>query len=217
MDAIILAGGKSTRMEDELPKALIQVKGKPILAHQLDYTLGKVDKIVLSVGHKAGQVVDFIRENYPSAPIEFAIEMEPLGTAGGIRKAMLLTKSEWVLVLNCDDITDINLKTLEEIRENSVCVAHPMLPFGLITEKDGFGQFVEKPTLQEWVSCGWYIFNRQQLLEVLPEKGSIEYDVFPKIKFRLFKHEGFWNTLNTKKDVMEFEKVELPATFTQAS
>ena len=65
--------------------------------------------------------------------------------------------------------------------------------------------------LNIWVSCGWYFFNRAQILKYLPDKGSLEYDVFPKIKLRVFRHEGFWRTVNTKKDISEFEKVELPA------
>ena len=64
--------------------------------------------------------------------------------------------------------------------------------------------------LDIWVSCGWYFFNRKEILKHLPDKGMLEFDVFPKIKLRVFKHEGFWRTVNTKKDIAELEKAKLP-------
>jgi len=48
------------------------------------------------------------------------------------------------------------------------------------------------------------------MLKILPDKGMLEYDVFPKIRLRLYKHKGFWKTFNTQKDVEEFEEAELP-------
>jgi hypothetical protein len=48
------------------------------------------------------------------------------------------------------------------------------------------------------------------MLKSLPDKGMLEFDVFPEMKIRLFKHEGFWKTVNTQKDILEFEKIELP-------
>jgi len=212
MDAIILAGGKGNRMEDVLPKPLVRVKDKTILAYQLDYLLNskKINKIVLSLGYKADEIIDYVKINYPDHSIDFAVENKPLGTAGAFKLALLKTGSDFVLGLNCDDITDINLESLKNYACNTICVAHPRLPFGLIKEKDGYASFEEKPMLADWVSCGWYFFNRGELLPLLPDKGSLEYDVFPKLKLKLFKHEGFWRPLNTKKDLIEFEAEKLP-------
>jgi len=212
MNAIILAGGKGNRMEDVLPKPLVRVKDKVILAYQLDYLLNskKIKKIILSLGYKADEIIDYIKINFPDYPIDFAVENEPLGTAGAFKLALLKTDSDFVLGLNCDDITDIDLESLKNYACNTICVAHPRLPFGLIKEKDGYAAFEEKPMLAEWVSCGWYLFKREDLLPLLPDVGSLEYDVFSKIKLKLFKHEGFWRPLNTKKDLIEFETEELP-------
>jgi NDP-sugar pyrophosphorylase family protein len=211
MDAVIIAGGKGQRMEAMIPKALVVVKGKPLLAHQIDYLFKSgVKKIVLALGFKAEQVIDYIKSHYPNADIGYTIEKELLGTAGGLKLALSKTDSDYVIVLNCDDITDINPLKLQKIKENTICIAHPQLQFGRITEKKGYAVFEEKPMLDIWVSCGWYFFNRKQILKHLPDKGMLEFDVFPKIKLRVYKHEGFWRTVNTKKDISEFEKIELP-------
>ncbi len=207
MDAIILAGGKGERMEHDLPKPLVPVRGKAILTHQLDYLLGSghVTCVILSLGHRADEIIAYVRTTNPESPIDFSIERESLGTAGALRNALTKTESEKILVLNCDDIADIDLGALAGAGEHTICVARPRLPFGRVREQDGYAIFEEKPLLDEWVSCGWYVFWRDELSSYLPEKGSLEYDVFPKIKLRLHKHEGFWKPLNTKKDIAEFE------------
>ena len=212
MDAVIIAGGEGKRMGSELPKALVEVKGKPILAWQIDYLLNSgIEKIVLAIGYKAGSIIDYVKHNYKGKRVEFTIEKSPLGTAGGLKLALQKCSSEFVVVLNCDDLTDISIKKLGEKGENAICVAHPSLHFGRVTEKNGYAVFEEKPMLSDWVSCGWYLLNRREMLKILPDRGMLEYDVFPKIKLRLYKHEGFWKTFNTQKDVEEFEEAELPA------
>ncbi|MBI2523358.1 nucleotidyltransferase family protein [Candidatus Woesearchaeota archaeon] len=211
MDAVIIAGGEGKRMGSELPKALVEVKGKPILAWQIDYLINSgIEKIVLAIGHKAEAIVDYVENNYNGNQIDFTIEKKLLGTAGAVKMALQKCGSEFVVVLNCDDLTDIDIKKLKEKREDTICVAHPSLHFGRVAEKNGYAVFEEKPMLNDWVSCGWYLLNREGMLEILPDKGMLEYDVFPKIKLRVYKHEGFWKTFNTKKDVDEFEGAELP-------
>ncbi len=190
MDAVILAGGKGSRMEDSLPKK----------------STGKINKIILQIGYKADQIIDYIKKNYPNENIEFSIESEPLGTGGAIKQGLKKATTDFVLVFNCDDLTDINIGELEKLQENTICIAHPQLPFGMVFEENGYAKFEEKPTLKEWVSCGWYLFNRKDMISKLPDKGSLEYDVFPKVKIRTYKHENFWVSLNTKKDITEFEK-----------
>ena len=212
MDAVIIAGGEGKRMESNLPKALIKVRGKPILDWQIDYLLNSgIEKIILAIGHKAEAISNYIRNSYGGKQVDFTIEKKLLGTAGAVKLALQKCSSEFVVVLNCDDLTDIDIKKLGEKGENTICVAHPILHFGRVSEKDGYAIFEEKPILQDWVSCGWYLLNRKEMIKILPYKGMLEYDVFPKIKLRLYKHEGFWKTFNTRKDVDEFEGVELPA------
>lgn len=207
IDVIILAGGKGTRMEDPLPKPLVIAKGKPILSHQLDYIFGsgKINKVILAIGYMSDQIVKFIKKNYSNYDIDFSIEQTPLGTAGSLKEAIKKVKTDYVLVLNCDDITDIDISNLISMKDNIICIAHPRLPFGLVIPSHGKASFKEKPLLKDWVSCGWYLFNKNDILPHLPLKGSLEYDVFPKLNLKVYKHTGIWNPLNTKKDISDFE------------
>jgi len=207
MEVIILAGGQGSRMETALPKALVEINQKPIIAYQLDFLLnsGIVNKVVLALGYEAEKIKDYVLNKYPKANIVFSIETQPLGTAGALKQAMAQCLEDFTLILNCDDITDIDLELLQQGENDQICVAHPELPFGLVKEADGYAVFEEKPRLKEWVSCGWYYLEKNNLNQLLPGQGSLEYDVFPSLKLLLFKHEGFWQPLNTPKDIKNFE------------
>lgn len=208
MDAIILAGGKGTRMGSDTPKPLMIVKGKAIIDHQIEYlnSFPCIENIILSIGHGAQEIQDSVGARYPDQPLQCAVEERPLGTGGGLKLAMQKATSPRVLVLNGDDITDIPIDVLEQKNEHTICVVHPRLPFGRVLEKDGYAVFEEKPILPDWISCGWYCFNREEILAALPDEGSLEYDVFSKIKLRIYRHEGLWRPLNSKKDIQAFEE-----------
>lgn len=216
MDAIILAGGRGTRMDSGLPKALIKLKGRPVIDYQINYLIRErqTRNTILSLGYYySREIINYVTSKYGSYFYDFmrdAIEDEPLGTAGGLKNALMYTSAEYVLAFNCDDIADINLKELAKFKEDTICVAHSRLPFARVIEKDGYAVYEEKPLLEDWVSCGWYLLKTEGLREKLPDKGSLEYDVFPKMKLRMYKHEGFWKPINTKKDVIDFESCELP-------
>lgn len=210
IDAIIIAGGKGSRMEADVPKPLVVVRGKALIQHQIDYLFGSgvISSVILSLGHRADEIVDCIGKMYPTQPIRFSVEEGFKGTAGGVKLAMAHATTPFVLALNSDDMLDLDLVRLSESTEHTMCVAHPRLSFGRVREVEGYAAFEEKPLLSDWVSVGWYVFDREKILPLLPDEGSLEYDVFPKIKLRMFCHEGFWCPLNTKKDVEQFEKGE---------
>ncbi len=227
MDAVILAGGKGTRMDNAAPKPLVMVGDKHLIQHQIDYLIGKVDRIIVSTGHKAKEVEKFVQGLYPrfadgeycKSEIYFSRENEQLGTAGGLKKALNMTVRNEVLAFNCDDITDIPISRLEHIAENTICVANPTLSFGRVDiGEDGYvSSFREKEKLKDfWISCGWYKFIvNHKFYDSLPEKGMLEFDVFPKMKLKAYRHTGFWKAINTRKDVDEFNK--LPKLYQAAS
>lgn len=211
MDVIILAGGKGTRMEGTVPKPLVIVRGKPIIERRIDYLLSQknVGKIIISLGVSADLIQQHLAERYPTVPFVFAIEQSPLGTAGGLKHAMMHATSDRVVAMNGDDFLDIELDDFTKGDGHTLAVAHPRLPFGLVSERDGFAVFEEKPILASWVNAGWYCFDRKEIMPLLPNEGSLEYDVFPHIKLKMYRYEGIWYPLNSKKEVQTFEEAAL--------
>ncbi len=61
MQSVILAGGKGLRLSQDMPKALLKLKDKTLLEYQLEFISPFVDKIVLALGYKASEVIEFCK------------------------------------------------------------------------------------------------------------------------------------------------------------
>jgi D-glycero-alpha-D-manno-heptose 1-phosphate guanylyltransferase len=118
IDAIILAGGFGTRLRSvlsDLPKPLAPVRGRPFLDFLLDHLnrWPRVGRVVLAVGYMGDKII----EEYKGRKgfrfdIRFSGEREPLGTGGGIRKALGMTVAGDILALNGDSFVRVDLEEL---------------------------------------------------------------------------------------------------------
>ena len=111
MRAILLAGGMGTRLRSvvqDVPKPMAPVAGRPFLSHLLDYLEHEgVDEVVLSVGYLRQVIIDTIGNRHGSISIRYALEDEPLGTGGGLRKAMERVSGFPVFALNADTLVSL--------------------------------------------------------------------------------------------------------------
>ncbi|MFZ3072170.1 MAG: nucleotidyltransferase family protein [Thermodesulfobacteriota bacterium] len=122
MDAVILAGGFGTRLGSivkNVPKPMADVNGRPFLCFLLDYLLREgVSKAILSVGYKHEAVRNYFGTGYNGLALEYAVESEPLGTGGAIRKAMKSVDGNDFFVLNGDSFFDASLAKLAEFHRS---------------------------------------------------------------------------------------------------
>ena len=108
---IILAGGKSTRMISDLPKALVQLKNKPMVSYVLEAS-DKAFKIkpIMVIGHKKEQVQEFIGDG-----AIFAVQEEQLGTGHAVLCAETFCgNKKHIIILQCDQPL-IKEKTLNNL------------------------------------------------------------------------------------------------------
>lgn len=115
---MILAAGRGTRLaalELGVPKPLVDIGGRPLLARQLRYLAGEgVRRVVVNAHHLAFAIEEFARE-YKSPPeVSVVVETELLGTAGGVRNAVGLLGQEAVIVLYGDVLVQAPLAPLLE-------------------------------------------------------------------------------------------------------
>jgi UDP-N-acetylglucosamine diphosphorylase/glucosamine-1-phosphate N-acetyltransferase len=100
---VIMAAGKGTRMDSELPKVLVPLKGRPMIMYLMDSVLASgVDPkpiVVVSPGNK--ELIGQVLKDYS---VEYIIQDEPLGTGHAVAcaKNHLSRETENVLVLNGD-------------------------------------------------------------------------------------------------------------------
>lgn len=130
MKAMIFCAGLGTRLKpytDSVPKALVQLAGKPLLTHVIERlkTFG-VDEVVVNVHHFANKVEAFIADRN-SYGIKVSISDERdmlLDTGGGLKKAAdLLNDGKPFIIHNVDIMSDINIAELYKKHQEGGAVA----------------------------------------------------------------------------------------------
>ncbi len=117
-EAIILAGGKGTRLQSvvpDLPKPMAEIGSVPFLEYTLNYLISyDINHVILSVGYKWKSIYDYFGDRYKSIRLSYAVEDKPLGTGGGIKLALEKAEGKDVYILNGDTFFDVNLRNLSE-------------------------------------------------------------------------------------------------------
>ena len=125
MNAFIFAAGLGTRLKpltDTMPKALVPVAGKPLLAHVVE-KLKKAGckKIVINIHHFGDMIIDYVKsQNNFGIDIVFSDERQMLlETGGAIKHAVELLGNEPFLIHNVDILSNVDIKALWEEHLNS--------------------------------------------------------------------------------------------------
>ena len=211
MDAIILAGGKGTRLKpltDYIPKPLIPINNRPIIEWQIRY-LKKfgVSQIIICTGYKAKQIEGYLEKkaNF-GLKIRFSVEKKPLGTGGAIKKAAKMIHGNSFLVLNGDIITNIDIRQMYK-KKNSIALVELKTKYGTVAiQGDKITEFREKKSVPDvWMNTGIYHLDRN-IIEKLPASGAIEKTTFlryakeGKLNGMKFK-DSFWFSIDSHRDL----------------
>ena len=192
VDAIILAGGSLGR-EKLFPKALLEIGGETLIEKQVEWLRPFVNKIIVACTEQEAKQ---IRRYHPKLGVHFATTPYLPGSAGALKQAVSLASTDDFIVLNVDDLTDIDLRSLINFGTDTVCVANPRLYYGVIEiEHQEARNFREKPLLKNvWANCGVYFLSKS-VIDKLPKRGSLAKDVLPYIYLRAYKHFGSWQPI----------------------
>jgi N-acetyl-alpha-D-muramate 1-phosphate uridylyltransferase len=120
MKAMVLAAGRGERLRpltDRIPKPLVEVGGKPLLAwHLARLAAAGVRQVVINVSHLGQQIVDCVRDGSRfDLQVEYSREAEPLETAGGIAQALPLLGNAPFLLVNGDIYCEADFASLLKI------------------------------------------------------------------------------------------------------
>lgn len=151
MNVIVLTAGLGKRLRPHTyskPKPLVNVAGKPMLAHILDslQTL-VIDKLIFVTGYLGGRIEDFVTENY-NYPTRFIEQTELKGQAHAIHLTREAAEGPTLIVFG-DGIFSADLESLNRSTDEGVIFAHEVEDprrFGVVVVKDGLiTRLVEKP------------------------------------------------------------------------
>jgi NDP-sugar pyrophosphorylase family protein len=229
LKAIILAGGKGTRLTPYtkiLPKPLVPIGDMPILEILLrQMKKAGIDEVILTVGHLAELMLAFFQHGDRfGLQIKYSFENEPLGTAGPL-SLIAEQIDDTVIVANGDVLTTLDLRELIAAHKNSGAIAtiathsrKVMIDLGVIQfdGSDWLTGYLEKPTIDYFVSMGIYVFE-PKVLDYIPYGKYLD---FPDLVLKLieknqpvfgYKFDGYWQDLGRIEDyeqaVQDFEKL----------
>jgi NDP-sugar pyrophosphorylase family protein len=217
MKAVILAGGKGTRLAPYtkiLPKPLMPIGDMPILEvliRQIKHA--GVEQVILTVGHMAGLLKAFFNNGSQfGIPISYSYEEKPLGTAGPL--ALVEGLEDTFLVMNGDVLTTLCLGDLIRVHKETHALAtiamhrrKVKIDLGVIqcNEQNEIVNYIEKPTYDYMVSMGIYVFE-PRVLSYITEGQYLD---FPELVHKLLDRqekvvglpfEGYWQDLGSPGD-----------------
>ena len=221
MKAILLAGGKGTRLRPltiHTPKPIVPIFNRPFLHYQIDLLkqVPEIDEVILSLNYQPRRIEEIFGDGSDvGIKIRYVVEPAPLGTAGAVRYAGdNLTES--VVVFNGDVLTQIDLAAVIQLhRERQAKATIVLTPvenptaYGLV-ETDATGnitRFLEKPTADEIttnnINAGIYILEPDTFDRIPKDVSwSIERSFFPSLierheTFVAYVYNGYWIDIGT--------------------
>jgi NDP-sugar pyrophosphorylase family protein len=221
--AVVLAGGQGSRLRpytDDRPKPMVEIPGTgiPIIGHQLSWLAEEgVTHAVVSCGHLAEVLQDWLARAELPLHVSTVVETEPLGRGGGLKYAatrLPYPDQSWYAT-NGDIWTRFSLREMaafhaERAATATLALARPRIPWGAV-ETDAFGHitdFIEAPPSPYLINAGVYVFSAD-FAAVLPDRGDHERTTFPGLA-RARRLAGFpipqgayWRAIDTAKDLTQ--------------
>jgi NDP-sugar pyrophosphorylase family protein len=169
MQCIILAAGLGTRMGEltkHVPKPMLEVAGRPLLAHKIDMLPKEIDEVVLVIGYKGDVVRAYFGDEWHDRRIRYAEQKELNGSAGAVRLARDLVGERFLVTMG-DDL--YHPEDLADLMRHPLSIlgyfVDDATSFGIMT-KDAEGnllEVVERPHgfAKGLVNTGAYVLTQE--------------------------------------------------------
>jgi glucose-1-phosphate cytidylyltransferase len=217
----ILCGGRGTRLQERthaIPKALVEIGGKPILWHVIRiYAAQGFRRFLLLTGHMGEMVAEFaVSECWPE-PVE--VESIDTGvdtpTGGRVARVADRLRDGTFCLTYADGVADIDLSAQLAFHERedalaTMTVVRPYSQWGIamIDDYERIKGFQEKPRLDYWINGGFFCVE-PAFLDYLEETSVLERDPIERVaaegRLAAFRHHGFWDCMDTYKDAVTLE------------
>lgn len=217
MVAIILAGGKGTRLQPftmTIPKPLLPVGDVPIVEVVIrQLAAAGINRVVLTLGHMAHLFTASLGNGSRwGVAVDYCYEDKPLGTAGAIR--LVKDRGDNFLVINGDILTTLNYrrviaKHLENGAWATIAVAQRELKVGfgvVVPDNEGYLQeYKEKPVIRYQVSMGINVLSFKAI-SFIPEGQKFDMpDLILRLqqsgqKVQCYTEECYWQDIGLFAD-----------------
>ena len=230
MKAILLAGGKGTRLRPltiHTPKPVVPIFDRAFLHYQIDLLkqVPEIDEVILSLNYQPRRIEEVFGDGAGTGVrLRYVVEPSPLGTGGAIRYAAQGI-DDTLVVFNGDVMTSVDVNAVvalhRERKAKATIVLTPVdnpTAYGLVeTGKDGrVRRFLEKPKEDEitcdTINAGIYVLEPGTFDRIPKDVSySIERAYFPSLierneMFVAYVDKGYWIDIGTPEKYVQVHK-----------
>ena len=222
MKVILLAGGFGTRLSEytkTIPKPMINIAGKPMLLHIMKlYAKYGFKDFYIALGYKGKIIKKFFNKKFFDWNINFVETGKNTMTGGRLKRLKKYIGKETFMMTYGDGLSNINLKKLLKFHKKNkklvtLTAVRPPARFGAIKLKGRYvNYFKEKSRLDEgWINGGFFVMEPEFLKLIKNDNTYLEREPLEKVtkkrQLAAFRHEGFWQCMDTKRDKDELNKI----------
>ena len=222
MKVILLAGGFGTRLSGytkTIPKPMIEVGGQPMLIHIMkQYAKYGFKDFYIALGYRGELIKKFFNKKFFDWNINLVETGENTMTGGRLKRLKKYVGKTTFMMTYGDGISNVNLgKLIKFHKKNNKLVTltavRPPARFGALKLKgNSVSYFKEKSKLDEgWINGGFFVMEPEFLKFIKNDNTYLEREpleaVTQKKQLAAFRHEGFWQCMDTKRDKDNLNKI----------
>ncbi len=222
MKVVILAGGFGTRLSEytkTIPKPMININGKPMLLYIMKlYAKHGFKNFYIALGYKGKIIKKFFNKKFFDWNINLIETGKNTMTGGRLKRLKKYVGNETFMMTYGDGLSNVNLKKLLKFHKKNkklvtLTAVRPPARFGALKLKGhNVNYFKEKSQLDEgWINGGFFVMEPKFLKFMKNDNTYLEREpleqMTKKRQLMAFKHEGFWQCMDTKRDKDKLGKI----------
>jgi len=222
MKVVLLAGGFGTRLSEytkTIPKPMIGISGKPMIFHIMkQYAKYGFKDFYIALGYKGEMIKKFFNKKISDWNINLIETGKNTMTGGRLKRLTKYIGKETFMMTYGDGLSNVNLKKLLKFHKKNktlvtLTAVRPPARFGAIKVKhQRVSYFKEKSKLDEgWINGGFFVMEPKFLKFIKNDNTYLEREPLEKMSKKrqlgAFRHEGFWQCMDTKRDRDKLNKI----------
>ena len=222
MKIILLAGGFGTRIPEytkTIPKPMIDIAGKPMLLHIMKhYAKYGFKDFYIALGYRGEIIKKFFNKKFFDWNINLIETGKITMTGGRLKRLKKYVGKTTFMMTYGDGLSNVNLNKLLKFHKKNkklvtLTAVRPPARFGALKLKGhNVNYFKEKSQLDEgWINGGFFVMEPKFLKFMKNDNTYLEREpleqMTKKRQLMAFKHKGFWQCMDTKRDKDKLDKI----------